>query len=82
MRQDSEAPPRAAIDSLRGTLTMARILVETGRAIDLVGLEQDAASICATVRLLPREEALALRPLLLALLRDVTALAATLPEPR
>ena len=59
---------------------MARVLAECGRAIDLAGLDREAAALCASVQALPREEAQQLRPLLVALLRDVTALAATLPE--
>ncbi len=66
------------IESMRDTLAMARALVEGGRTIDLAGLEAEAAAICAAVQALPIGSADALRPAMLALVREVEALAATL----
>jgi hypothetical protein len=66
------------IESMRDTLAMARALVEGGRSIDLTGLEAEAAAICAAIRTLPAGGADALRPAMLALVREVEALAATL----
>ena len=71
----------AAIDSLRGTVTMARVLVESGRTIDLAGLDAEAATLCAQVAKLPAATGQRLRPALEALVRDVEGLAATLPYP-
>lgn len=71
----------AAIDSLRGTVTMARVLVQSGRAVDLAGLDAEAATLCAQVAKLPGPTGQRLRPALLALVRDVEGLAATLPSP-
>jgi hypothetical protein len=71
----------AAIDSLRGTVTMARVLVESGRTIDLAGLDAEAATLCAQVAKLPAAIGQRLRPALEALVRDVEGLAATLPYP-
>lgn len=66
------------IESMRDTLAMARALVEGGRTIDLAGLEAEAAAICAAVQTLPIGSGDALRPAMLALVREVEALAATL----
>lgn len=66
------------IESMRDTLAMARALVDAGRTIDLTGLEAEAATICAAIDALPIGSADALRPAMLALVREVEALAATL----
>lgn len=65
---------RAAIDSMGGTVALARALVEGGREVDLEGLDQDANSLCAAVMMLEREQARQLRPALEALLRQVNDL--------
>lgn len=71
----------AAIDSLRGTLQVARALAQGGRAIELDGLEAQAARLCIAIGLLPPETARPLRPALLGLVRDVDGLRAALPCP-
>lgn len=71
----------AAIDSLRGTVTMARVLVQSGRTVDLAGLDAEAATLCGQVTQLPRPTGQRLRPALEALVRDIEGLAATLPLP-
>ncbi len=71
----------AAIDSLRGTVTMARVLVQSGREVDLAGLDAEAATLCAQVAKLPNATGQRLRPSLEALVREVEGLAATLPYP-
>lgn len=71
----------AAIDSLRGTVTMARVLVQSGRTVDLAGLDGEAATLCQQVAKLPRALGARLRPALEALVRDIEGLAATLPFP-
>jgi hypothetical protein len=75
------APTLAAIESLHGTVLMARALVSTGRQIDLAGLDAEAATLCAAVALLPPSTARPLRPALEALAREVDGLAAVLPSP-
>ena len=75
------APARAAIDTIRGTLQVARALVDSGRRIDLEGLESGAAAVCAAVAMLPPEDARPLRPALEALLREVNDLTAALGPP-
>ncbi len=71
----------AAIQSLQATLRIAGALIKSGRRVDLAGLEVDAARICATIGLLPPDEAGQLRPALEALLRDLDHVAAALPRP-
>jgi len=55
---------QAAIESLHGTLSMARALVVSGRTIDLAGLDREAARLCAAVACLPGDSG---RPLLVPL---------------
>jgi hypothetical protein len=71
----------AAIDSLRGTVTMARVLVQSGRTVDLAGLDAEAATLCQQVTKLPNALGRRLRPALEALVLDIEGLAATLPFP-
>ncbi|WP_158292426.1 hypothetical protein [Paracraurococcus ruber] len=66
---------------MRGTLAVARALVESGRRIDLQGLDAGAAVVCAAVEMLPPEHARPLRPALLALLDEVDGLGAALAPP-
>ncbi len=70
-----------AIGSLHGTLQVARALVESGRRIDLGGLDSNAAMVCAAVIALPPAEARALRPALVALLDEVDGLGTALLPP-
>lgn len=72
------AAVEAAIATLDGTLAMARALVEAGRRIELDGLENDAAALCAALMLLSPEAARALRPALIGLRRQVDELASSL----
>lgn len=65
---------RFAIDSMGGTVALARALVEGGRQVDLEGLDQDANALCAAVMMLERDEARQLRPALETLLRQVSEL--------
>lgn len=72
---------RAAIESLQGTLQVAAALVRSGRAVDLAGLDQDAARLCAAIVLLPDTQAAALRPAMEALVRDLDRTTAALVPP-
>ncbi len=67
---------RAAIESMGGTIAIARALVEGGREVDLEGLDRDANALCVAVMTLERDEARRLRPALEALLRQVNELTA------
>lgn len=68
----------AAIAALDGTLVVARALVESGRRIDLGGLERDAVALCAAVLVLDVAEARRLRPAIEALRLQVDSLAAAM----
>jgi hypothetical protein len=74
-------PILAAIQSMQGTVTLARILAQGGRQIDLAGLDAEAARLCTAVALLPPFAARPLRPALEALVAEVESLAAALPSP-
>ena len=71
----------AAIESLQGTLQVATALVTSGRTVDLAGLDQEAARLCAALGALPAAQAAALRPALEALLRDLDRTAVALGPP-
>lgn len=70
------AAVQAAIESMGGTVVVARALVEGGRRVDLEGLDRDATALCAAVIALRAEDARLLRPALEALLRQVNDLTA------
>jgi len=71
----------AAIDSLQGTLTMARALVLAGREVDLAGLDREAARLCAAVACMPGDSGQALLPSLIGLAYELDALSVCIPEP-
>jgi len=71
----------AAIDSLQGTLTMARALVLAGREVDLGGLDREAARLCAAVACMPGNSGQALLGSLESLTREVDLLSLCLPAP-
>ncbi|MGG5817954.1 hypothetical protein [Falsiroseomonas sp. HW251] len=68
----------AAIETLGGTVAVARALVESGRMIELAGLERDCAMLCAAMMALDPPEAKRLRPALEELLFQVNRLASQL----
>ena len=63
-------------DQLGGMLTLTRALAESGRRIDLAGLDDLAGRLCAACLDLPPEDGRAFRPRLVALMEDVNAIAA------
>lgn len=74
-------PALAAIDAMHGTLAVARALVQSGRRVDLEGLDTGAAVLCAAIDMLPPEEARPLRPHLVALVAALDELGAALDPP-
>lgn len=68
----------AAIDSMQGTLTLARALVEAGRQVDLAGLEREAERLCAALACLPEGSATQLRAPLHGLAQELDRLTVTL----
>lgn len=71
----------AAVESLHGTLSMARALVVSGRDIDLAGLDREAARLCAAVACLPGDSGQALLASLQALTREIDLLTVVMPRP-
>lgn len=72
---------QAAIESMQGTLQIAAALMQSGRAVDFGGLDQEAARLCAAVGVLPQPDARPLRPALEALLRDLDRVTVALAPP-
>jgi hypothetical protein len=69
---------RRMIDSMLGTMTLARELVAGHRSIDIAGLDQQAGLLCAQVLDLPTAQGQALRPALHRLSDAAAALEAAL----
>ena len=59
-------------------VSVAAGLAQAGRAVDLDGLEREAASLCGAALMLPEEDGRAVRPDLALLLTQVDALIAQL----
>ena len=68
----------AAIAAFDSTLAVARALVESGRRIDLAGLDHEAAVLVAAIMALDAADARHLRPAVQALRDHVDGLAARL----
>jgi hypothetical protein len=60
-----------------GTLRMARALAQSHRDIELAGLDQEIGRLCAASLDLPTEQGRAMRPLLIDVLAELDALAAS-----
>jgi hypothetical protein len=71
---------RAAIEALGTTVALAAALAEAGRRLDLAGLDQEAASVCAAAVALQPGEGRSLRPALEEVLRRLDQLQAALPR--
>lgn len=71
----------ARIDSMRGTVQVARALVESGRAVDLAGLDADAARLCVAIGMMPALVSRPLRQELEALRDDVDRLTEAVEGP-
>lgn len=70
----------AAVDELHGVLSLAEVLLLTGKSLDLQGLDREVAGICEAATALPAEEGRAARPALAGLLTQVEALHARLAQ--
>lgn len=78
----SQAPSdavAAAAETLRNTLVLARALALAGRQVDLSGLDQEVALLCAAALTLPASGQETARQALIALRLAVEALLAALP---
>lgn len=70
----SVAAVRALSDELTNIVGVARALVESGRNIDLAGLDRQVGLLCAKTLDLPPDEGRRLRPRLIALSATVETL--------
>jgi len=68
-------------EAVAAMLRLARGMLDSGRRIDLAGMEQMVGRLCARCLDLPPEEGRAMRPSLAALLAEIDALNASLPTP-
>ena len=64
----------AAVDELHGVLSLAEVLLMTGKTLDLQGLEKEVAGICASATALPAEQGRLARGALVDLLAQVEVL--------
>jgi hypothetical protein len=78
---DPIAAVRGLAEELRKTTDLARALAESGRAIDLTGLEHDVGLLCAKSLDLPPDEGRRVRPRLIALSGAMEALSRVLATP-
>jgi hypothetical protein len=69
---------RALADELMKLVGVARALVDSGRHVDLVGLEDQVGLLCAKMLDLPPDEGRRVRPRLIALSGSVEALSRAL----
>jgi hypothetical protein len=78
-----DRPMRATLalaDGLAKTLRIAKALLQSGRTIDLMGLEMMIGLLCARALDLPPEHGRAVRPELMTLRNETDALIALLAE--
>jgi hypothetical protein len=68
----------ARIDQMDSTLAVATALADSGRALDLRGLEEDMTRLCGAVLMLPAADGQALRPAMAGLLARLEGLSAAL----
>lgn len=73
---------RAMAEHLAATIRLSRAMVETGRRVDIAGLDGGIGLLCAQALDLPQAQGRALVPFLAALLAEVDALATTLAAAR
>lgn len=64
----------AAVDELHGVLSLAEVLLLTGRSLDLQGLDKEVETICSAAAALPPEEGRVALPALADLLKQVDGL--------
>jgi hypothetical protein len=75
---DPAAAVRALAEELTGTIGLARALAESGRSIDLTGLDRRIGLLCAKALDLPSDEGRRVRPRLIALSGSMESLSQAL----
>ncbi|MBO1073833.1 hypothetical protein [Roseomonas marmotae] len=68
----------ASIDRMDSTLAVAIALADSGRTLDLGGLEEEMTRLCGAALMLPTAEGQALRPAMAGLLARLERLSAAL----
>lgn len=68
----------ASIEQMDSTLALATALADSGRCLDLEGLEAEMTRLCGAVLMLPAEEGRTLRPAMAGLLARLEGLSAVL----
>ena len=76
--RDPLADVRALAEALTQTIGVARALAESGRAIELIGLDREVGLLCAQSLDLPPDTGRRVRPQLIALSRAMEALSLVL----
>ncbi len=75
---DPSAAVRALADELTKTIDIARALAESGRTIDITGLDREVGLLCAKSLDLPPDDGRRIRPSLIALSGALEALSRVL----
>lgn len=68
----------ASIEQMDSTLAVATALAESGRILDLHGLEEEMTRLCGAVLMLPAGDGRALRPAMAGLLARLEGLSTAL----
>jgi hypothetical protein len=71
----------AAVEQLTETLVLARVLVQSGMAIDLSGLDREVGDLCADAISLPRAEGRDMATPLADLLAEIEQLERLMERP-
>jgi hypothetical protein len=78
--QAPEIQAAALADAIGGTIRLARALVESGRQVDLAGLESEVGRLCAACLDLPPDQGRTLRDRLGAVLADLDSLRSAITD--
>lgn len=78
MTQPPQQAILARIEQMDTTLAVATALADSGRSLDLDGLEVDMTRLCGALLMLPARDGQALRPAVAGLLARLEGLSAAL----
>ncbi|MBR0656391.1 hypothetical protein [Plastoroseomonas arctica] len=80
-RSDAAVIVEDMVEGARMILSITAALIESGRRVDLAGLDDEFGRLCAGILALPLTEGQALRPMLETLSEQLAQLHAALPPP-
>jgi len=80
-RSDAALIVEDMVEGARMILGITAALIESGRRVDLAGLDDEFGRLCAGILALPLAESRALRPMLDTLREQLDQLHAALPPP-